>query len=90
MDDSPSQKYWEDDVNSLSDTEDELFTKEEAEEMFKTECRLWIEQNQNKLIGTPFSQAYKKPWTKKTSSVDCVPKTCLETPSKKENKKKSK
>ena len=66
---SSSQKYWNEDVDiENTDSEDEMFTKEEAEEMFKAEVRIWIEQNQSKLLGSPFAQAYKKPWTKKSSA----------------------
>lgn len=67
-----SQKHWqdEDETNSidLDLDEDDLFTQEEAEAIFKFECKEWIKNNQEKLLNSPFAQAYKKPWTKKTSS----------------------
>jgi len=66
-----SQKYWQDDhTQSLEDDDDSMFTQEEAEAMFKYECKEWIKNNQEKLLESPFAKAYKKPWTKKTSSFN--------------------
>lgn len=77
-DDSPSQKGWEDrdrdhysysiDHSSADSMEDDLITKEEAKALFKFEVRQWIKNNQSELLGSPFAQAYKKPWTKKSST----------------------
>jgi len=71
-----SQKYWQekDDLDGshsidLEHDEDDLFTQEEAEAIFKFECKEWIKNNQEKLLNSPFAQAYKKPWTMKTSSI---------------------
>jgi len=69
-----SQKHWleaTEESNSIDvdHEEDDLFTQEEAEAIFKFECKQWIINNQEKLLNSPFAQAYKKPWTKKTSSL---------------------
>lgn len=76
-----SQKYWEEDICNISDDEDpgDLIAQEEAEAIFRAECRLWLEQNQSKLLGSPFAGAYKKPWTKKSSSTDSSQKITTET-----------
>jgi len=82
-----SQKHWQDeteDANSidldLDHSDDNLITQEEAEAMFKFECKQWIKENQAKLLESPFAKAYNKPWTKKTSSL-------LETGGKKKSEK---
>jgi len=68
-----SQKHWQDEVESnsidLDISDDNLFTQEEAEAIFRFECKEWIKNNQEKLLNSPFANAYKKPWTKKTSSL---------------------
>lgn len=75
MDESPSQKYWDESIDLGDEDSEELMTREEAEELFKTEVRLWLEKNQSKVLGTPFAQAYKKPWTKKSSSANFLETT---------------
>lgn len=67
-----SQKYWQDecaDDNSidLDEEEEGTLTQQEAEAIFKYECKNWIANNQEKLLNSPFATAYKKPWTKKSA-----------------------
>lgn len=77
-DNMASQKHWQDEMtlsDSLelgSDTEEDLLTKEEAETIFRQECREWIKNNQADLLKSPFKTAYKRPWTKKNSSKDLL------------------
>jgi len=77
-----SQKYWQDEIDaeseSLGDTEDELLTQEEAEAIFRFECKEWIRNHSEELLKSPFKTAYKRPWTKKTSSQDFLTKTNTE------------
>lgn len=81
-----SQKYWEsecaDDIDIEHSDDGGALTQDECEELFKEECRLWIQNNQSKLLGSPFATAYKKPWIKKTSPVDCSSTTTSENGSK--------
>lgn len=70
MVDRSSQKYWDEDIDiEHSDAEEDMFTKEECEEIFKAECRIWLEQNASQLIGSPFANAYKKPWVRKKNTT---------------------
>lgn len=69
-----SQKYsyaissksteWDDDQETLSDDGD-MFTQEEAEHMFRDECRKWLKENGSKLTAPGWENAYKKPWIQK-------------------------
>jgi len=70
-----SQKHWQDETETdsldieISDgSEDDLITKDEAEAMFKFECKEWIRLNQKELLNSPFATAYKKPWTRKSTT----------------------
>jgi len=84
-----SQKYWQEEtldeashsIDHSSSAED-LLTQEEAEAIFRFECKQWIKNNQEALLKSPFKTAYNKPWTKKSSSKDFV------TPMNTEKKKK--
>jgi len=76
-----SQKHWQehieysDSIELGSDTEEDLLTKEEAETIFRQECREWIKSNQKELLNSPFKTAYKRPWTKKSSSAAFLTQT---------------
>lgn len=76
-----SQKHWYADAGEDSqslgsdDTEEELITQEEAEAIFRYECKEWIRNHSKELLDSPFKTAYKRPWTKKTSSKDFLTQT---------------
>jgi len=70
-----SQKHWQDECEDNSNSidiehsGDELLTAEEAEAIFRFECKQWIKEHQAELLNSPFKEAYKRPWTKKSSST---------------------
>lgn len=67
-----SQKHWQDETGTdsidIEDSESDLITQEEAEAIFRFECKEWIRLNQEQLLNSPFAKAYKKPWTRKSST----------------------
>jgi len=68
-----SQKHWQDETETdsidIENTEDEdLITQEEAEAIFRFECKEWIRLNQKELLNSPFATAYKKPWMRKSET----------------------
>jgi len=71
-----SQKHWQDEMISGSeslgsDTEEEdLLSKQEAEDIFRFECQLWIKNNSKEILNSPFKKAYKKPWQQKTLNTE--------------------
>jgi len=68
-----SQKHWQDDTQTDSidiehSDEEDLITQEEAEAIFRFECKEWIRLNQKELLNSPFAGSYKKPWTRKSTT----------------------
>jgi len=79
-----SQKHWQDECldeasHSIDEsTEEDMLTQEEAEAIFRFECKEWIRNNSDQILSSPFKTAYKKPWTKKASSTDFLTQTNTE------------
>lgn len=86
-----SQKYWQDEGREdLSiDLDDDMaeLDHEECEAIFREECRQWLKDNSTKVLGTPFANAYKKPWVKKPATIETMVDV-PETPTKKSSSRK--